>query len=222
MGFFLHKMDSAQTMYSPHFLPNNSSSYLLNTALKTELLIFLCIFFSETLITTVSKFIKTCNHTLVCLYLTDVELSHEGIIKCLFQFWAISDFSVSSTPYNHFLCSLCPSPFASGRSQDFFKSCATGVSQKSQNKAQMSGIISKSLGYMSHSSPNIFTQRHFHLLQHSPVSFLKHLLSATDAKEPFREQTPSLIHPWGSSTPHKEEESMSAEVRVKGASDNTI
>lgn len=72
---------------------------------------------------------------------------------------------------HHFLCSLCPSPFVSGTAQAFFKSRATGVSQKPQNKVQMSGISSKSLGYMSHSSLSIFTQRLLHLLQHSPVSF---------------------------------------------------
>lgn len=95
-------------LYSPHFLLNNPRSYVVNTTLKIELFIVLCIFFSETLIATVSEFIKTCNPALVCLYLTDVELSHEGIIKGPFQFWALSDFSVSSTSYSTFCVHCVP------------------------------------------------------------------------------------------------------------------
>lgn len=107
-------MDSVQTMSSSSLFCILLISYQINLVLIYWILpwkqnySFSCVFFSETLITTVSKFIKTCNHTLVCLHLTDVELSHEGIIKCLFQFWTISDFSVSLTPYITFCVHCVP------------------------------------------------------------------------------------------------------------------
>lgn len=110
----LHKMDSVQTMSSSSLFCILLISYWITLVLIYWILpwkqnySFSCVFFSETLITTVSKFIKTCNHTLVCLHLIDVELSHEGIIKCLFQFWAISDFSVSLTPYITFCVHCVP------------------------------------------------------------------------------------------------------------------
>lgn len=176
-------------MYSPHFLLNNPTSYLLNTALRTELLIFLCIF-SEILITTVSNFIKACNHTLLCLCLTDVELSHKGIVKRFFQFWDISDFSVSSTSHNTFCVHCVPLHFllVEPRLSSSDVPGLTLRNPKIKLRCQRSLVKVWDILITHHqtSSP-----KHFFIFCSTPQL----RSSATNAKEPFRKQTPSLVHP---------------------------
>lgn len=129
----------------------------------------------------------------VCLLLTAAELSHEGIVKGLLQFWAISDFSASLTLDCTFCVHCAPHhlPLAKPR---LSSSHASQVSLSNPKIKLRSGIISKSLGYMNHPSPIVFTQRLFCLLPCFSASFPAHLLSATNAKEPFRKLTPSPIH----------------------------
>lgn len=66
------------------------------------------VFFSVVLIATVSKLIKFVIRLWVCLLLIDAELNHEGIVKGLLQFWAISDFSASLTLYSAFCVRCAP------------------------------------------------------------------------------------------------------------------
>lgn len=216
----LHTMGSAQIMSSYSLFCTFLISYQITLGLIYSILswkqiffpFFVC-YFSETLITTVSKFIKTCNHALVCLYLTDVELSHKGVIKVSFSFGPFLT-SLSPTSYSIFWVHCVPlvEPRLSS-------SHVLGVSLRNPKiKLGCQGLLVKVWDiWVTHH--HISSPKDFSTFYSTP---LLHSLSTFCLPQMPRSPLEGRHLPWfilEAAPPHtRKKENMGAEVRVKGAS----